>query len=375
MKPMDRYRICIAPNAMGQGGIGTSLMRLAHGFVDLGAEVDLVLTAPSEKDFGRLGFLDEGVHVQRLANRTYLSMIGIRRYLLNARPDIVITAHNSVFVAFTLVNLTISLASRSMIIHQIHTHRSVDLLQKSLLGQVHDWLMGRFIHYATLVVGVSSGVARDFESGVGLPAGSVKVIPNPIDDKAFEEAESPPDHVWFQEKSIPILLAVGRLTAQKDYPTLFSAVARVVRILPCRLVILGSGVLETSLQDLSRDMGIEDNVWFAGHVEDPKPFFCFSDVFVSSSAWEGMGVAHLEALAAGLPVVCTDCPSGPDEILKGGKYGHLVPVGDEKTLARAILQSLTEPMPSEVLRSRANEFSQNRVTAEYAGLFSGLSSL
>ena len=366
---MNKMRVCIAPNSMGQGGIGTALTRLSHGLLECGLDVDFVLTAPPEKDFGRLQNLDDRVRVFRFGKRTLSSLPSIRRYLRDEQPDFVITAHNPVFVAFVLVSSTTAVGTKPRIFHQIQTHRSVDLPKKGSLGQFHDWMMRMLIRRAASVVGVSSGVARDFECGVGLSRGSVRVIPNAIDNRSFHSSESKPHHPWFQEKSLPILLAVGRLTEQKDYPTLLAAFARVVASTPCRLVILGSGEAESELREKTESMGIAPNVWFVGHVADPKPFFFFSDIFVSSSAWEGMPVAHLEALAAGLPVVCTDCPSGPAEILAGGRYGSLVPVGDSEALADAIEGLLKSDSQAELLKQRAEDYSEVRITQMYIDLF------
>ena len=372
MSKVTRLRICIAPNALGQGGIGTSLIRLTHGFLALGFVVEFVLTAPPEKDFGRLKQLDERVRVHRLGNRTYLSISKFFLYVMRSKPDIVITAHNPVFVAFALIKLMLPRRLRPVVIHQVHTHRSIDLPMKGFIGKLHDRLMRSLIHYADAIVGVSSGVARDFELGVGLSAGSIRVIHNAIDENAFGRAEKGPDNSEFNDKAFPILLAVGRLTAQKDYPTLFRAFKNVLEAVRCRLVILGDGDLMDELKGLCSVMKLQDHVCFVGHVEDPKPFFSFSDVFVSSSSWEGMPVAHLEALASGLPVICTDCPSGPAELLENGRYGTLVPVGDADALAKAIISRLNNPSNIEPLISRAKEFTQEKIAEQYLELFQSI---
>ncbi len=132
------------------------------------------------------------------------------------------------------------------------------------------------------------------------------------------------------------MLAVGKLTPQKDYDTLLRAFARVREKHPVRLVILGEGQEEGRLRSLAAELGIAEQVQLPGHVDNPYAYMRQASMFVLSSAWEGCPNVLLEALACGSPVVSTDCPSGPKEILANGKYGKLVPVRDEAALASAM---------------------------------------
>jgi glycosyltransferase involved in cell wall biosynthesis len=161
------------------------------------------------------------------------------------------------------------------------------------------------------------------------------------------------------------VLGAGRLTAQKDFATLLSAFALAKERQPLRLIILGEGELRDPLQALASELGVAPEVRFPGFVENPYAFMSRSRVFVLSSAWEGFGLVLVEAMACGTPVVSTDCPAGPAEILEGGKYGRLVPVGDAIALAEAILATLAGPIPADVLRRRADDFSLEKIGAEY----------
>ncbi len=144
------------------------------------------------------------------------------------------------------------------------------------------------------------------------------------------------------------MLGVGRLSAQKNCPLLIRAVAKVRRQRPVRLLILGEGDDRAALEALVRDLDLTDCVGLPGFVDNPFAYMRHAQLFVLSSDWEGLPTVLIEALACGCPVVSTDCPSGPLEILDGGTYGALVPMRDEDSLADAILASLENPIHGEL---------------------------
>jgi len=138
-------------------------------------------------------------------------------------------------------------------------------------------------------------------------------------------------------------LSIGRLTKAKNYSTLIEAFAKVRQQRDVRLAILGNGEERPSLEGLVRRLGLENDVWLPGFVDPPYPYLARASVFVQSSIWEGFPTVIVEALAFGVPVVSTDCPSGPREILENGRFGELVPVGDVEALADAIRRALDVP--------------------------------
>jgi glycosyltransferase involved in cell wall biosynthesis len=158
---------------------------------------------------------------------------------------------------------------------------------------------------------------------------------------------------------------------QKDFPTLLKAFARVRAVRPARLLILGEGKERTELEVLARELGVASDVALPGFVPNPFPHMMRASVFVLSSAWEGLPGVLIEAMACGCPVVSTDCPSGPAEILDGGVYGPLVPVGDDAALAKAILSVLETPPDPERLRARAALFSTDHAADQYLELLLG----
>jgi glycosyltransferase involved in cell wall biosynthesis len=205
-------------------------------------------------------------------------------------------------------------------------------------------LLRLFYPWAASVVAVSRGAADDLSRTSGLPRDRVQVVYNPVITRAIlAQAEKDPGHPWFAPGEPPVILGVGRLTRQKDFPTLLRAFAQVRRRRPARLIILGEGEDRVALEKLRDELGLTDDVALPGFQENAMAYMAHSALFALSSAWEGLPTVLIEALAAGTQVVSTDCPSGPREILQDGRLGRLVPVGDSAALARAILETLERP--------------------------------
>jgi glycosyltransferase involved in cell wall biosynthesis len=235
-------------------------------------------------------------------------------------------------------------------------------------------LMRRAYGQAEAVVAVSNGVADDLARLTGLPRGRILTVYNPVVGPDLARmAAAPPDHPWFRPGEPPVILGAGRLSEQKDFPTLVRAFARLRREgRAVRLVILGTAARPelmaervAELKGLAAELGAGGGVDLPGYAENPFAYMARSAVFAMSSAWEGFGNVLVEAMACGCPVVSTDCPSGPAEILDGGRYGPLVPVGDDAALAEALGRVLEAPLPVDVLKARAGEFTVGRATDAY----------
>jgi glycosyltransferase involved in cell wall biosynthesis len=163
------------------------------------------------------------------------------------------------------------------------------------------------------------------------------VIRNPtLTPELRSAASAPVDHPWFNPKSVPVIMGCGRLAPQKDFATLIEAFALVRAKRPCRLLILGEGPLRPELLRIAKDRGVAADVEMPGFDANPYRFMGKCDVFVLSSLFEGSPNVIVQAMACGAPVVSTDCPSGPNEILAGVPRGKLVPVGDALRMADAI---------------------------------------
>jgi glycosyltransferase involved in cell wall biosynthesis len=228
------------------------------------------------------------------------------------------------------------------------------------------WLAKQFYRKADCIIAVSEGVADDLVSVAGLARSEIRVIYNPVvTPELVARAEEPLVHPWLVPGAAPVVLGAGRLSPQKDFATLLRAFAQVRAARPVRLIILGEGELRGQLEAQAAALGVSEDIQFPGFVDNPYAYMRRAGVFVLSSAWEGFGIVLVEAMACGAPVVSTDCPVGPAEILDGGRYGPLVPVGDGGALAQSILSMLDRPMDPERLRARAGDFALDKIGRQY----------
>jgi glycosyltransferase involved in cell wall biosynthesis len=227
-------------------------------------------------------------------------------------------------------------------------------------------LWRRILARAEGLIGVSRGVADDFVSETGIDAAKIRVVYNPIVTPGLEaRAAEPVAHPWLTGTGPPVILGVGRLTGQKDFATLVSAFALVRGRRPCRLLIIGEGEEREHLEALAAMLGVTDGLDLAGFKPNPLPFMREARLLVMSSRWEGFGNVLVEALFCGTPVVSTDCPHGPREVLADGKLGRLVPVADPQALAEAIVEALDKAPDPPRLKARAADFSAARSVDGY----------
>jgi glycosyltransferase involved in cell wall biosynthesis len=310
----------------------------------------------------------------------------LTRYLRLNRPK-------SLFAATFAVNLLAYLACRRagvatrLVVSERTALSAHDFLADERRRRAIVPLMRRVYLSVDAIVANSKGIRSDLATIVGVPESRVTVIYNPTITPDFAaRARAPVDHPWFGADQPPVILAVGRPGRQKDFPTLVRAFAQVRRQRPVRLMIIG----EVSLADknrvdkakkvgraavltgLAEELGVADDVSLAGYQSNPPAYMSRAGVFVLSSRFEGFPNVLLEAIAAGCPVVSTDCPSGPSEILDDGLFGALVPVGDADAMARAIAATLDAPRNSERLMLRAALFSYDEAIVAYRDVLLGI---
>ena len=206
---------------------------------------------------------------------------------------------------------------------------SIDLATR---GPIERWMqrhsMGRLYPFADQVIVTSAGVADDMAAYTGLPRGCIRVVPSPVVPESLFAARLPrPDHPWLGDPEVPLILSAGEFCRRKGFDTLLRAFARVRAQRPCRLLILGRGGAREALLQQAVGLGVADDFALPGFISEPYGYMAHADLFAFSSRWEGLGFVLIEALAVGTPVVSTDCPSGPREILADGRYGPLVAGG------------------------------------------------
>jgi glycosyltransferase involved in cell wall biosynthesis len=181
--------------------------------------------------------------------------------------------------------------------------------------------------------------------------------------------QTPPEF----ETDSKVILGVGRHAPQKDFKTLIESFAILSKEYydDVQLIIQGKGECTSEYKSVAERLNIREDVCFPGFVDDPFRYMSNADVFCLSSRLEGLSNVLIEAMACGTPVVSTDCPSGPAEVLKNGEYGELVPIGDPEAMKNALMTTLENPIPAEKLKNRAQDFSVEESTKKYEALFDG----
>jgi glycosyltransferase involved in cell wall biosynthesis len=351
------------------GGAQHRTVTLANAFAERGQRVDLVLVKEegplrpqvSQRvnvlELSRFGAPGLSTRTPRRVG-TLLAVPALIRYLRFERPAVMLSAASHVHLGALLAHRLAGVETRLVL--RASNHLSREGLGETRTRLLSTWLARRFLPQADGIIAVSESVALDLRRAAGIPPETIATIYNPvITAELLERAEAPLEHPWFAAGQPPVVLGVGRLVAQKDFPTLVRAFARVRAERPARLLLLGEikkAKQRRALEELIAELGIADDVRLEGFAPNPLPYMKRSAVFALSSAWEGLPGALIESMACGCPVVSTDCPGGSAEILQQGALGPLVPVHDHAALADAILALLDEPTDPERLKARAAEF-------------------
>lgn len=347
------------------GGAERVAINLAAGFAALGQPTDMVAVS-AQGEFAEQ--IPQGVRLIDLkASRVLLSLPGLVAYLRRERPTALIAfMDHAAIIALCARRLS---GSSTRIICTVHsTLTQATGPSPTLRNRILPALLGSFYPSADAVVAVSHGVARDLSEVTGFPLKKISVIYNPVIDPTPSGAvDHRPSHPWLADGGSPVVLGVGRLTKAKDFGSLIRAFALVRQQRPARLLILGEGEERPVLEALVQTLGLGSDVALPGFVTGATASMARAAVFVLSSAWEGLPTVLIEALAAGAPVVATDCPSGPREILRGGELGRLVPPGNVEALAEGILGALAGSTPRVPL-SELRQFTREAAAEAYLRL-------
>ncbi len=360
-------RIGLITFSAGDGGNDRMLVHLARGLSEQGCAVDF-LTRTAQAPY--LGSLPPAV--RRLVIEGHSETERIRclaRYVAEARPEILLSGKRSDAEALAAVR---SAKVGTRVFFRVGTTLSARNENRSILKTW--WRMRqlrRLFPKADGVIAVSRGVARDVERLLHVAPERIHVVPNPaVTPEMLAETPPLPNHPFFQPpRDAPVVIGMGGLRKAKDFPTLLRAFALVNRERPVRLIILGQGRLREKLLKLGRSLGIEARIDLPGFVENPYGYLAHADLFVLSSLWEGSPNVLTEALAMGTPVVATDCPSGPREILQDGRYGRLVPCADPKALAQAMLETLHAPPDPSFLKQAVVRYTLSSSSREHLKAF------
>jgi glycosyltransferase involved in cell wall biosynthesis len=335
-------RIALLVPTLEIGGVERVFANLANGLHQCGAEVDLVV-GRAGGDMGMI--LEKDIPIFDLESEHMLrSVPRLAKYLRAREPEAMVAAMTHCSAAAVIAR---SIArKKTKIVATEHNTMSRVVANTSGLKYRLMPLWSRWaLSSADAIVAVSSGVADDLSAQTGILRKRVRVIYNPVITEALHlAAAATVEHPWFQAGEPPVILAVGRLEKQKDFPMLVRAFRLIRNRRPARLMILGEGQDRDRIEHVVYDAGLSEDVALPGLEHNPYRFMNRAAVFACSSQWEGFGVALVEALSLGAPVVSTDCMYGPAEILSDGKFGTLVPVGDHEAMAQALLNTLDNPV-------------------------------
>lgn len=362
----EQPSLAILLASYGDGGVERSLVRLAGGLAATGIDVDLLLT---RRDGPYLEQLHPAVQRVDLRSLDAAPAPALASYLRSRRPAVLLSSkeENDALAAGAQA---IAAATGTRIAMRLATN----FLARAENRRLWPWqrrrtfarLRARYAR-ADLLLAVSHDLASQMAPLLEVPATRIAVVRNPAFDPAILiQAAGPAPHPWLADPAVPVILGIGGLRQQKDFPTLLRAFAHLRRERPARLMILGRGRQASRLQRLAQRLGVAADVTLPGFVANPYPYLAHASLFALSSRWEGSPNALVEALALGTPVVATDCRSGPREILMDGSLGPLVPPGDAEALATAMAQVLDAPLPAARLRTGAERYTLAASVADYA---------
>ncbi len=351
----------LLPDLRG-GGAERVNLDLAHQFQRMGHDVEFALMRGQGEllEEAKASFPVVDLACPRARNLPF----ALARYLRETKPDALLAAMWPLTVLAPLARRLSG--QRCRIVVSEHCILSA---QYESWGKLHRIALRASMavgyHLADSSVGVSEGVVNDMNYLSGLPRSAFKMIHNPVvprehpDKATLDETET----LWGGPQGQRIV-TVGRFKSEKNQALLLRAFARMAGP-DSRLMFVGNGALEADLRALAKELDIADRVIFAGFQPDPTPFYMTADIFALSSNYEGFGNVIVEALACGTPVVSTDCPAGPTEILEDGRYGRLAPVGDEIAFAKAMTEALSTSPSPETLKARAADFAPADAAAKY----------
>lgn len=403
--------IAILLNDLSGGGVERTMLNLAGGFLARAHEVDLVLAryggplasevpsgariavpdarggavtrlAIARADPAGFGLLARPVLLARRKRQGEMvpRLLGLVSYLRRERPDVLVSAKYRPNLCAVWARQLADVSTRLVLTERTSPSRHFATTRAGTRHRAVPLLMHRYYPQADQIVTVSEDLADDLAAFARIPRERILPIHNPVvDDRLLRAAADPPDHPWLRTTDVPVVLGVGRLEPRKGFATLIRAFAEVRRQRPIRLMILGDsglgkadGAGRTKLHALAQDLGVGDDVALPGFRLNPYAYMARASAFVLASDYEGLPGVLIQAMACGCPVVSTDCPTGPREILEDGRLGPLVPVGDEKAMAEAIIRVLDAPAPQDALKRRAQDFSVGAAVDNYLSMFQAI---
>ena len=368
---MPQRKVAFFGPQYGVGGAGRVCASVGKALARRGYDVDFLV----DGTYSAGGYLEDGLssrgRIVRLTDASYSDgKYGLSGYLglfvalakyLRAEERILVSSLTKFNILSVWASAIPTLTQGLILIEH-------NLISRSLTGRsrILHYLVRTHYPFSDEVIAVSSDVREDLCENHGVSQSACITIRNPLDvETVIPQSGRRVEHDWFHD-DIPVVLGVGRFVEQKQFSLLLEAFERLTRRRNARLVLAGEGPLMDDLRALAAELRIDERVDFLGFVSNPYKYMRRAELLAISSKYEGFGIVATEALACGTPVVSTDCPGGPSDILNDGEYGELVDVGDARGLADAIARTLDDPPAPERLVERARHYDVDKVTDRYA---------
>ncbi|WP_343219807.1 glycosyltransferase [Methylosinus sporium] len=353
--------ICFFTARYSVSGVPLAQLRLAKAFRERGYRVDFVFGyVPPGVDAPKSG----GISIYDFGQpRAVNLLIPITRFIRDTRPDVIFSAedHLNAVVAFaTYLSGSRAKLSVSSRVTPYEAYSNVPFSKRWVLKQLSRLLWQR----ADVLTCVSKDMVGQYRNVFGQTRH--RTIYNVIvDDDLHRKKNESVDHPWFADTDVPLIVSAGRLAPEKRFADVIAAVKIINDSRFARLVILGDGPLREELQALIDRLELADRAQLLGFQSNPLKYFQKARLFVLASCVEGLPNVLVEAMACGCPVVSTNCPTGPREVLKDGEFGELVPVGSPQALARAILRALETKPKADKLQEAVRPFTTDEVVARH----------
>jgi len=399
---LARRRVAFLLGSLSGGGVQWSALRAAKEMVERGYAVDLLV---SKLRGDLLDEVPDGVDVLEIERTSTLrarvramiadpaaslmllrsgmsprlrSLPSLETYCRTTRPDALLAGSTPLGMIAVWARRLSGIDATVVVFEQSSPVSDTAGASRYRFGVPPALLRHTYLQ-ADVIVSVSNGVGDELSAHAGIPREQITTVYNPVTGPHVDVMSACRlAHPWFSEGAPPVILGVGRIGPAKDFATLIRAFARVRKDREARLVIVGddrkvgkNAGYRAELAALPEKLGVAEDVDFVGAVANPFPYMRLASVFVLSSASEGLGNVVIEALACGCPIVSTDCRSGPREILEDGRYGELVPVGDDEAMAAAIERVLRDPPNPDRQRARSEDFAVARAVDQYLELCFG----
>ncbi len=362
--------LAVVVRAFTGGGAQRDMILLCNALAAIGVQI-VVLTLRSDGPLRSL--LDPSIAVREIPGRQIRYAVpGLRRVLRDVTPAAIVSSEAGLNLCTLIAARTLPRNKQpKLVLREVGSPSIAQFRDPYAQNRIAYRILKYLYRRADRIVALTEGARRDLRKNFAVPDERIAVM---LTNAVIPDAQLRRLERWDGEsgREDDLIVCVGRLSPEKDQRTLIQAMALLPADLPWRLAIVGEGVERPALEALVRDLGLADRIILTGQVADPFAVMMRARVAVCASVYEGLCNAIIEALACGTPVVSTDCPYGPVEILQGGRFGALTPVGDAKALAAAITTAMTQIPDRATLRARGLDYTAERAAQRFLEIIAEL---